>query len=268
MAITHPRSSWWLWLALVLHSDLFAATVAPPHFAPEMVSIAGGEFVMGSPSSEAGRHSDEGPQHRVAVPPFEMGRHEVTFAEWDACVADGGCDHSPDDNGWGRGHNPVINVSWHDVQQYIIWLNRRSGTTYRLPSEAEWEYAARAGTITPFATGECISSDQANFRGDLPYGGCESGEYRARTAEAASIPPNPWGLHDMYGNVWEWTADCWADDYRGTPLDGSPHDAGNCKVRVVRGGSWPYAAGVLRSAFRDKYLLDQRNISLGFRLAR
>jgi formylglycine-generating enzyme required for sulfatase activity len=241
---------------------------AVPFLEPEMVAIPAGEFVMGSPSTEAGRHADEGPQRRVTIAPFAMGHHEVTFAEWDACAADGGCEHTPDENGWGRAHNPVINVSWNDVQQYLAWLNRRSKKSYRLPSEAEWEYAARAGTSTPFATGDCISSTEANFRGDLPYGECLPGEFRGRTAEAASLSPNPWGLHDMYGNVWEWTADCWTEDYHGAPAGGTPRDSGDCRLRVVRGGSWPYSAGVLRAAFRDKYLIDHRNDSLGFRLVR
>ncbi len=242
---------------------------ASEYLEPEMVIIPAGKFLMGSCESEIGRCDDEGPQHFVAIPSFKLSKYEVTFEEWDACVADGGCKHSPDDRGWGRGKRPVINVSWWDAQEYITWLNRKSGKRYKLPSEAQWEYAARAGTETPFSSGECLSTDQANYNGELPYVGCSQGENRKQTLPVGTLKPNPWGLHDMHGNVWEWTADCWVDSYQGAPNDGSPRDAEGdyCVERVVRGGSWPYHGDVLRSAFRDKYYVERRNDSLGFRLA-
>ncbi|MDZ7792064.1 MAG: formylglycine-generating enzyme family protein [Xanthomonadales bacterium] len=139
---------------------------------PEMVVIPSGSFQMGSPSSEPQRDSDEGPQHRVSVPAFALAKTEVTFAQWDACVSDGGCSHRPEDRGWGRGNRPVMNVNWNDAQEYVRWLSRKTGADYRLPSEAEWEYAARAGTTTRFNTGNCITSDQANFNGNYPPSGC------------------------------------------------------------------------------------------------
>lgn len=235
---------------------------------PELVSLPAGSFMMGSPQVELGRLADEGPQHRVALAAFEMGRYEVSFAEWDNCVADGGCSHTPGDEGWGRGRQPVINVSWGDVQQYIEWLNRRSGRHYALPSEAQWEYALRAGTTTPFYTGACLPSSTANYNARYPYADCPLGENRARPLPVGSLQPNPWGLHDMGGNLWEWTADCWAENYRAAPQDGAARGDGDCSQRVVRGGAWPYHGPQLRSAFRDKYRVDSRNNSLGFRLVR
>lgn len=243
--------------------------VAAEYIEPEMVAVPAGEFVMGSSESEIGRCMDEGPQCTVEIPAFKISRYEVTFDEWDACVADGGCDHTPDDKGWGRGRRPVINVNWWDAQQYIKWLNQKSGKQYKLLSEAQWEYAARAGTVTPFWTGKCLGTDQANYNGEIPYEGCPQGENRKQTIPVGSLAANPWGLYDMHGNVWEWTADCWLESYEGTPTDGSSRtaDSDYCYERVVRGGSWPYHGAVQRSAFRDKYYVERRNDSLGFRLA-
>ncbi len=168
---------------------------------PEMVVVPAGEFMMGSPENEEGRHSDEGPQHRVRIAqPFAVGRFEVTFDEWDACVAGGGCGgYRPDDNGWGRGRQPVINVSWDDAKAYVQWLNRGTGKSYRLPSEAEWEYVARAGTTTPFWTGATISTEQANYDGTYTYGGGKKGEYRQRTVPVGSLPANPGACTRCWG---------------------------------------------------------------------
>lgn len=258
-------------LLSVFASLAFCSAVlkAAEYIEPEMVVIPAGSFVMGSPKSETGRCVDEGPQRCVEIPAFKLARYEVTFDEWDACVADGGCKHSPDDNGWGRGKRPVINISWWDAQEYIRWLNRKSGKKYRLPSESQWEYAARAGTETPFSSGECLSTDHANYNGELPYKDCPKGVNRKQTIPVGSLAPNPWGLHDMHGNVWEWTADCWIGSYKGAPQDSSSRSADSdyCYERVVRGGSWPYHGDVLRSAFRDKYYVERRNDSVGFRLA-
>ena len=153
---------------------------------PQMVAIPAGDFLMGSPETERERSVDEGPQHRVQLQGFWLGKYEVSFDEWDACVADNGCDHTPDHNGWGRGRQPVINVNWDDVQQYITWLRRNSGKPYQLPSEAQWEYAVRASTTAPFSTGPCLSTEQGNFNGNFPYRDCPRGEYRARPLPVGS----------------------------------------------------------------------------------
>jgi formylglycine-generating enzyme required for sulfatase activity len=243
------------------------------NLAPEldMVAIEGGCFMMGSPDDEPERDKDEGPRHEVCVKPFELGRYEVTFAAWDACVADGGCEAIPDDEGWGRDRRPVINVSWQQANEYVRWLNNNGGKRgYRLPSEAEWEYAARAGTTTPFATGDCISTDQANFDGTFEYGDCPDPTNLDlhRTQPVGSYAPNPWGLYDMHGNINEFVADCWNDGYDGAPTDGSAWLDGNCTRRVLRGGSWHGDASYLRSAYRCRSGPAFGHRSIGFRLAR
>jgi len=240
-----------------------------PHI--DMVRIEGGCFMMGSPADEAERDSDEGPQHEVCLDTFEIGRYEVTFADWDACVADGGCSAWPDDEGWGRNRHPVINVSWQEAHDYIRWLNGKGGQRgYRLPSEAEWEYAARAGTTTPYSTGPCISTDQANFDGTFEYGDCPPPTQvdLHKTLPVGSYEPNPWGLYDMHGNVNELVADCWNDDYEGAPTDGSAWEDGNCTRRVLRGGSWQGFPGYLRSAYRCRSGPAFGHRTIGFRLAR
>ncbi|MCG6985639.1 MAG: SUMF1/EgtB/PvdO family nonheme iron enzyme [Thiocapsa sp.] len=240
--------------------------------APEivMVPIPGGCFVMGSPAEEPERDPDEGPQHEVCVPPFQLGQREVTFADWDACVMDQGCTKNPSDEGWGRGQRPVINISWEDVNEYLRWLNRLTGMGYRLPTEAEWEYAARAGTTTPFSTGSCIDTDQANYDGTFEYAGCgaHTGVNLGRTAPTGSYPANPWGLFDMHGNVNELTLDCWNGGFDGAPTDGSAWLDGNCTQRVMRSGSWYGYAGYMRSAYRCRAGTGFSHRSIGFRLAR
>ena len=227
---------------------------------PEMVVVPTGSFMMGSPSSEKGRDSDEGPQHRVRIAqPFAVGVYEVTFAEWDACVSAEGCNgHSPADRGWGRGQYPVIYVSWNDAQAYVKWLSNETGKRYRLLSEAEWEYVARAGTETPFHFGMTISTDQANYNRN----------YRAQTVEAGSFPSNGYGLHDVHGNVDEWVQDCWNDSYFGAPTDGSAWTSGDCSGRVLRGGSWDSKHRNLHLADRDWGPTNYRSIRTGFRVAR
>jgi hypothetical protein len=173
---------------------------------PIMVAIPPGKFLMGSPATEAGRFDHEGPQREVTIAKaFAVGKFEVTFDDWEACVAGGGCqtNTSPGDRGWGKGARPVINVSWNDAQDFVRWLSAKTGQTYRLFSEAEWEYAARAGTTTPFSFGATISTAQANYDGNHTYGGGVKGEYREKTAPVGSFPANAFGLHDMHGNVWE-----------------------------------------------------------------
>ncbi|MGY6587977.1 MAG: SUMF1/EgtB/PvdO family nonheme iron enzyme [Wenzhouxiangella sp.] len=235
---------------------------------PEMVVIPAGRFTMGSPSNEPQRQGNEGPQRQVNVPAFALGTTPVKFAQWDACVADGGCSHRPGDRGWGRGNRPVINVSWNDAQEYVRWLSGRTGETYRLASEAEWEYAASAGTTTRFNTGNCITTDQANFRGTNPAQGCPAGQHRGRTTPVKSFAPNAWGLYDMHGNVWEWVADCWNGNYNGAPTDGSAWMSGDCSRAVARGGSWRIVGQTVRSAHRLNGTRGTRNDTGGFRVAR
>ena len=229
---------------------------------PEMIVIPDGVFMMGSPEIEPKRGGSEGPHHPVAVPRFAVGKFEVTFEEWDACVLARACSHLPEDRGWGRGRRPVIYVSWEDAQEYVGWLSEQTGADYRLLSEAEWEYVARAGTRTPFHTGARISSDQANFNGNGTYNGSSRGEYRRQTVEVGGFAPNAWGLHDVHGNVWEWVQDCWHGSYDGAPIDGSALDGGwrgECSRAVVRGGSWGDVPHYLRSAFRDWVNRDDRS---------
>jgi formylglycine-generating enzyme required for sulfatase activity len=235
-----------------------------------MVVVPAGEFLMGSPADESQRSSAEGPLHRVTIgSALGIGKYEVTFAEWDACVADGGCRHNPRDTGWGRGRRPVINVSWDDItSEYLPWLSAKTGQPYRLLTEAEWEYAARAGTTASFSTGATISTRQANFDGTSTYGGGVKGEYRQRTLEAGTFPANAFGLHDMHGNVWEWVADCYVDSYDNAPADGRGVAAVPSCARVLRGGSWIDAPRVLRSAYRGRVPAGARFIYRGFRVAR
>jgi formylglycine-generating enzyme required for sulfatase activity len=212
---------------------------------PEMVVVPSGSFTMGSSQAEiedftaealrqrwleekyaVPRHQAEAPQHEVAIAqPLAVGKFEVTFLEWDACVSAGGCKHTPNDRGRGRGKRPVTNISWHDItDDYLPWLSRRTGKAYRLLSEAEWEYAARAGTTTRFSTGATITRSQAHFR--------DSGG----PIEVGTFPPNTFGVHDMHGNAGEWVQDCWNATYLGAPTDGSAWTTGKCAARVVRGG--------------------------------
>jgi len=236
----------------------------------EMIAIPAGCFMMGSPKEEPERDADEGPQHEVCLEPFEIGKYEVTFAQWDACVDDGGCTNRPDDEGWGRGDRPVINVSWEEAQDYIRWLNINTGEGYRLPTEAEWEYAARAGTTTAYSTGPCITTDQANYDGTFEYGDChnQSDVDLHKTMPVGSYPPNPWGLYDVHGNINEFVQDCWNDGYDGAPTDGSAWEEGNCRRRVVRSGSWHGYPGYLRSAYRCRSGPSFGHRTLGFRLVR
>ena len=236
---------------------------------PEMVVVPDGTFMMGSPASEEGRYDDEGPLHVVRLRSFAMGVREVTFDEWGACVRGGGCGgYRPDDEGWGRGSHPVINVSWEDAQAYVWWLSERTGAAYRLPSESEWEYAARGGTTTPFHTGATISTDQANYNGDEVYGSGRRGRYRERTTPAGTFAPNAFGLYDVHGNVMELVEDCLHDDYLGAPSDGTAWERGGDCLRVSRGGAWALNPVVARSAARYLTFVDSRSREVGFRVAR
>jgi formylglycine-generating enzyme required for sulfatase activity len=235
-----------------------------------MVVMPAGSFTMGSPENEKDRVENEGPQHRVTFSQsFAVGRFSVTFDEWDACVADGGCNnYRPNDQGWGRGRQPVINVSWDDAKAYLTWLSRKTGKTYRLLSESEREYVTRAGTTTPFWWGSSISTNQANYYGDYTYGTGAKGEYRKKTMPVDSFQPNPWGLYQVHGNVWDWVEDCYHDAYSGVPSDGSAWTNGDCKIRVLRGGSWVGNPWDLRAARRNGSTTVTRYNANGFRLAR
>jgi formylglycine-generating enzyme required for sulfatase activity len=240
---------------------------------PELVVLPAGEFMMGSPESERGRSRDEGPQRKVAVPSFAMGKFEVTFAQWDACAAEGGCRHKPGDEAWGRGKRPVINVSWQDASEFVAWLSAKTGKAYRLPTEAEWEYAARAVTDAsaphpPFSTGSTINYKQANYDANFTYGDGKMGLFRQKTVDVGTFKANAFGLHDMHGNVWEWVLDCYKDSYHGAPTDGSAVVLPKCGLRVLRGGSWNYFPQLLRSAYRYATAPDVRLDIVGFRVAR
>ena len=255
---------------------------------PEMVVVPAGSFMMGSPAEEEGgprsdqRH--ERPQHRVDfAAPFAIGVFEVTYEQWDACVADGGC------NGDGvqrfppfdEPNYPVLDVSWNDAQAYVEWLSAKTGQAYRLPSDAEWEYAARAGTTTPFHFGEAITTDQANYDGEVPsprqlageqgssYARANPGIYRGAPVPVGSLPANLWGLHEVHGNLAEWTRDCFDGvGYAGWPADGSAVESGDCDRRYLRNGSYYDDAGDVRSARRQVRGVLQRSVLQGFRVAK
>jgi formylglycine-generating enzyme required for sulfatase activity len=259
-------------------------------FAPELVVLAPGVFMMGSTEPERRWAIEQGsgrgwvdvekPQHRVAIPkPFAVGKYALTrgqfaaFVEATAHNMSGGCaifdetgdkwEHSPMADwrspgfGWQTDHHPVVGVSWEDAKAYVEWLGRETGQPYRLPSEAEWEYACRAGTTTAYHVGSGITHFDANF-----------GNKVGKTVEVGSYAPNDWGLYDMHGNVWEWVDDCRNDSYKGAPEDGSAWASGDCSRRVLRGGSWGFDPGDLRSARRGRVLPDLRVNGLGFRVAR
>jgi len=234
---------------------------------PEMVVIAGGSFRMGSPESEEGAEPNEQPVHTVEVPRFALGRTEVTFDQWRACVDDGGCGFVPPDQGWGQGSRPVVNVSWGDALAFLRWLSRRTGRDYRLPTEAEWEYSARAGSTTRFYTGACITSADANFDGRRPIGDCPQTEAVQRTMPVGFYASNAFGLFDMHGNVREWTRDCWNDNYIGAPTDGSAWMTGDCSRPVIRGGSWRGSERAVRSANRTRPSGSFTDAMTGFRAA-
>ena len=259
--------------ALTLLHEVSEATEAARRVAKniKMVVVPAGSYQMGSLLFESGRPDAEGPVHRVTIPrPFAVGAYEVTFAEWDACVDSGGCGgYRPDDADWGRGRRPVIHVSWEDAQRFVAWLRQGTGHEYRLLSEAEWEYVARAGTTTPFHTGSTIATSQANYDGNYTYGNGRTGEYREKTVLVGSFNANTFGLYDVHGNVWEWVEDCWNDSYRGAPGDGSVWERGDCGRRVLRGGAWNSYPIFVRSAIRYWFYPGNRfSGEIGFRVAR
>lgn len=222
---------------------------------PPMLRLKGGEFQMGAPNDEPGRKIWEGPVRKVTVADYALGVTEVTFDQWDACVNQGGCNaYKPTDRDWGRGKRPVIQVSWQDAQSYTKWLSKKTGRNYRLPAEAEWEFAARAGTTTPFWWGAMYDAGKA---GVGPY---------PQSVEV--LPENPWGLKGMLGNVAEWVQDCYVNTYASAPADARPVEVrGACATRVVRGGSFEDPVDGLRVASRSRNAPTLRERKTGFRVA-
>ena len=224
---------------------------------PIMVVIPGGKFRMGCLSNDADCSDDEKPVHEVRIPAaFALSVYEVTFDDYDRFTVP----NKVDDQGWGRGRRPVINVSWDDAREYVAWLSGETGAKYRLPSEAEWEYAARADSTTKYSWGNVIGANRANCRRDV------CGDKWVTTAPVGSFAPNSWALYDMHGNAWEWVEDCWNDSYLGVPLDGSAWLRGDCAKRVLRGGSWNHSPEGVRAAYRHGS--DRPNFLMGFRVAR
>ena len=225
---------------------------------PQMTVVPAGRFVMGEEGTWRSM-----PRHPVGfVRPFAIGTYLVTFDEWDACVADGGCGLLRlADQGWGRGRRPVINVNWNQAAAFAQWLARRTGRPYRLPSEAEWEYAARGGTSTTFWWGDDPALGLANCAG------CGSPYDDRQTAPVGSFRPNPFGLYDMAGNLTQWVADPWHADYQGAPADGSVWEPGDPLRRTLRGGSWYNRQSYSRSAYRNGDSPQVANPKIGFRIA-
>jgi len=227
----------------------------------DMVYIAGGSFLMGAPESEQESWDSDRPQHQVTVPDFWMGKYQVTQAQWQAIMGENPAHF--------KGANrPVEQVSWDDCQEFCRRLSDRIGKRYQLPSEAEWEYACRAGTITPFSCGETLTTDLANYNGNNTYAEEGKGQARVKTVEVGSFPPNGWGLYDMHGNVWAWCEDGSHDNYNGAPTDGSAwtDNPSQESKHVMRGGCWCYGPGSCRSADRRNAPRDFRDLVSGLRL--
>ena len=233
-------------------------------YCPQMVVLPAGLFAMGSPVAEQGHQPSEEPQHQVTIAkPFAVSKSELTFDEWDTCVNYDGCPQSVADSGWGHGQQPLINVTWDDAQHYVAWLSKMTGKPYRLLTEAEYEFAARAGATTAYSWGDDIGKDNANCKG------CGSQWDNTQTAPIGSFAANGFGLFDMVGNVWEWVEDCVNNNYDGAPTDGSAWiKGGDCKNRIVRGGSWNNTPVNLRAANRVGTSTGFRDNLLGFRVAR
>ncbi len=236
---------------------------------PSMVVVPAGSFMMGSTSSETGRKYNELPYHKVRIrKPFAVGRFELTFSEYDMCVQLKGCPYAIPDEGWGRGQKPAINLSWNYAKSYVKWLSGVTGKPYRLLSESEWEYVARAGSDTAFWWGNSISSWQANYNGNFVYNGGEKGISRGRPVKVNEFQPNPWGLYNMHGNVHEWVEDCYHKNYYNAPRDGKPRIKKHCFRRVVRGGYWHAHPENIRSASRDWGNAGYKVETIGVRVAR
>lgn len=260
----------------------------PCPFCPELMTLSAGSFTIGSPPSERDRNVNEGPPTNVHFrKPFAVGKYPVTRGEFasfanetgyrtDGCTTWQGNDWAMQSSRSWRSpgfdqddRHPVVCVSWHDAKAYVTWLSGKTGKSYRLLSEAEREYATRAGTISPFWWGEAIEPAQANYDGRTVYGRGRAGEFRRRTLPVDFFKPNPWGVYGVHGNIWEWCEDAWVDSYTGLPLDGSPRAGANASAaRVMRGGSWQSRPSSLRAASRGLELAYNRDAQIGFRVAR
>lgn len=226
---------------------------------PQMVVVPPGEFEMGTPS-DAGLYNEK-PAHDVIVPkPLAVGVTEVTFAQWDQCVSEGGCSHVPTDDNFGRGNRAVGDVNWADGSEYVNWLSQKTGKAYRLPTEAEWEYFARAGTKTLYPWGDEFLPGKAVCLT------CKVGS--VMTIEAGKLEPNGFGLYDTVGSQKEWVQDCWNKGYENAPADGTAWLTGDCSRRVVRGGAWYDSAKFIRSASRAGAVAQERVGLIGFRVVR
>jgi formylglycine-generating enzyme required for sulfatase activity len=236
---------------------------------PEMVVVPKGSFIMGTPASEPDRFKGEDPMHRVTIAkPFAVGRFAISFDEWDACLADRGCGgNKGDDKGFGRGRMPAQGIDFKAAKSYLAWLSRKVGRTYRLPSESEREYFTRAGTTTPFWFGNTVTAQDANYKASIPYDDGPHGPDSKGPAVVDSYPPNPFGLYQVHGNVFEWTEDCFNKRYNeDTPSDGAPWLEGDCHRRMLRGGTWDWSANMLRSGYRENAIMDAGGYS--FRVVR
>ena len=236
----------------------------------EMVAIPGCTFLMGSPESEQGWSGSESPQHTVTIQPFFMGKFPVTQAQWQAVASlpKVNIDLKPDPSGFKGANRPVERVSWYDAVEFCTRLSKARGREYRLPSEAEWEYACRAGTTTPFHFGETITTDLANYDGDYTYGSGSKGQFRKQTTDVGSFPANAFGLHDMHGNVLEWCQDTLHENYNGVPTDGSAwvDENANQNIRILRGGSWYFNPSYCRCETRNDLNPDSVGDVIGFRV--
>ncbi|RJG07862.1 hypothetical protein D3870_05555 [Noviherbaspirillum cavernae] len=226
---------------------------------PAMVALPGGTFTMGSTTGDP----SEKPPRRVTIStPFAIGKYEVTVEQWNACIEAGECPRNGGNPNSQPKNTPVRDVSWDDAQKYVKWLSKTSGHSYRLPTEAEWEYAARGGTSTQYWWGEQMRKGTANCKD------CGEPWQQDSPAPVGSFAPNPFGLYDMNGSVWEWVSDCWHNSYKGAPADARAWDDPNCRIRVIRGGSWREGASYMPSSTRFKYDANVRQSQNGFRVAR
>ena len=259
---------------------------------PEMVEVPAGEFLMGSPHDEQSRKGREGPQHEVTISkPFAVGKYEVTVGQFRTFVLETnldtsrGCRYRSSDGTWKlddtlafdnhifrqKDEEPVVCVGWEEARAYVEWLSSKTGKRYRLLSEAEWEYVARAGTTGPFHFGATISTEQANYNGNYTYGAFgRQGPFRGKTTPVGTFPSNAFGLHDVHGNVAEWVEDCATKqnrNYKNASSDGTAFTLNRCVRRIVRGGSWWTGPAAVRSAGRGRGLATRRYPIVGFRVA-
>ncbi|MFM6806518.1 MAG: formylglycine-generating enzyme family protein [Dolichospermum sp.] len=233
----------------------------------EMIDIPEGIFIMGSSENEKGSINSERPQHKVTVKPFLMSQYPITQAQWRAVAELPQVNQKlqPNPSRFKGANRPVEQVSWYEAVEFCARLSRIENKIYRLPSEAQWEYACRAGTTTPFYCGKTISTDLVNYDGDYTYGDGSKGQYREQTTDVGFFPPNLFVLHDMHGNVWEWCQDDWHDNYEGAPIDGSAWISLTNR-KVLRGGSWFSHADYCRSAYRTYSVADFNGSNIGFRV--